>query len=240
MSSDILLIFSLFSLGFVGGFSHCIGMCGPFVISQVNSRLSNVEIEKYGNFTRLKNLALLPYHLGRICTYAILGFVSALLTTNSHDLIGFRIFSIIFLILAILVFIKILLSDILQINAPILAKLGLFFKTKNINYGCFFNSKRISFLFKNPVGLKGFLLGIILGFIPCGLLYAALITSANMTNLLLAPLGMLAFGIATFPALFATAIGFNFFKKTKIFKILSILIVIINICSLSFMVFSLI
>ena len=98
--NDITLIFSLISLGFLGGFSHCVGMCAPFVLTQVANRLEKTPLEKFSNFQRLKNFALLPYHLGRITTYSFLGFFCSFFTQNIQDFVGFKIFSAAFLFMA--------------------------------------------------------------------------------------------------------------------------------------------
>ena len=49
--------------GLAGSLSHCVGMCGPFVMTQ-SSR-----------FERVSQSAIIPYHLGRITTYVILGMI---------------------------------------------------------------------------------------------------------------------------------------------------------------------
>jgi len=235
---DILLIFSLFSLGFFGGFSHCIGMCGPFVIAQLGPKLSKVDIKGYGNFSRLRNLALLPYHLGRISTYSILGGLSSFLTKNIQQHSEFKIISFIFLILAILVFIRIFFTGFTKYKSPYLSKLGLFFKSKSIKTTFLFIQRKISFLFKDPTKFKGYFLGVILGFIPCGLLYGAFLISATMGSFSSGMVGMAVFGIATFPALFVTSLGFDFFKKTPFFKVITKIFILINIATLSLLAVS--
>ena len=71
-------------------------------------------------------------------------------------------------------------------------------------------------LFSRPEGFKGYLLGILLGFIPCGLLYGAIIIAANINNFMLAGFAMFVFGIATIPSLLVTSYsGFLFLNKFK-------------------------
>lgn len=235
---DILLIFSLFSLGFFGAFSHCIGMCGPFVMAQLGPRLSNIDIDDYNNFTRLKNLALLPYHLGRITTYSILGGFSSFLTQNVQKYSNFKMISFIFLIISALVFMNIFFNGFYHGKSRILGKFGLFFKSKSVKNTLNFFQNKISFLFKDPTSYRGYFLGVILGFIPCGLLYGAFLISANMSNFFAGMIGMAVFGIATFPALFVTALGFDFFKKSHFFKVITKIFILINIATLSVMAMS--
>ena len=56
-------------------------------------------------------------------------------------------------------------------------------------------------LFASPFGLRGWLLGMALGFIPCGLLYAALAAAASGGNPIAGAAGMLAFAAGTVPML---------------------------------------
>jgi uncharacterized protein len=53
----------------------------------------------------------------------------------------------------------------------------------------------------------GYPLGVVLGFLPCGFLYAALTTTAASGSPLLGALGMLAFGLGTVPALVAVGVA---------------------------------
>lgn len=237
--NDIVLIYSLTTLGFFGGFSHCIGMCGPFVITQSNNRLKNIPISDYNNFQRVKSLALLPYHLGRITTYSILGGLSSFLTINIQNIIGFKIVATVFLTIALAIFINILFEHKIFSKIAKYNKLGLLFKTKKINFFPSFFKIKISsllkILFKNPLGIKGYILGVLLGFIPCGLLYSALLICGNFQSCVLAMLAMALFGLSTFPSLFLTTLGMDFFKKTSKFYLIGKIFILINILTLSVM-----
>ena len=57
---------SLFLAGLVGGFTHCVGMCSPFVFGQVQGEV---------RLKRLGSALLLPYHFGRMATYVGLAIV---------------------------------------------------------------------------------------------------------------------------------------------------------------------
>lgn len=215
---EIAILISLFSLGFFGGFSHCTGMCGPFVLMQVNQRLENINIIKLTEFKKLTGIALLPYHLGRITTYSMIGFCSSFLAYNLKELSGFRYLSAILLIIAGIIFI---------ITATVKIKLP--FKINFIkNRPSFYFGKITSFLFKNPQGVSGYLLGIVLGFLPCGFLYGALSLTTSLENHLVAALGMTIFGIATIPSLFLTACGSQLFFYKLNLKLLARIVLLIN------------
>jgi sulfite exporter TauE/SafE len=53
----------------------------------------------------------------------------------------------------------------------------------------------------------GYLLGVALGFLPCGFLYAALAAAASSSNPMLGIAGMVAFGLGTVPALAAVGVA---------------------------------
>jgi sulfite exporter TauE/SafE len=44
---DLIIIISLVNLGFFGGFTHCSGMCGPLVLTQVTNRLEKIPLNQF-------------------------------------------------------------------------------------------------------------------------------------------------------------------------------------------------
>lgn len=223
-SYNLTILISLINLGFFGGFTHCSGMCGPFVLTQVSNRLQDISLAKFSSFQKLRNLALLPYHCGRITTYICIGFFCSLITKNLKEIDNFNIIAGSLLLCGSLFFLQNI--KMLKINLKLPFRLP---KMKN--------PLILDNLFKNPRGFNGFLLGIILGFIPCGLLYGAFALAASIANPMVAALGMLLFGISTFPALFLTASGGYFFLKftRDNFKLISTIIVLINAITLGIM-----
>ena len=259
--TNIPIIISLISLGFFGGFTHCSGMCGPFILTQVSNRLENIPISEFSNFQKLKNLALLPYHLGRITTYTIMGFFCSLFAENIKNVTQFKTLSAIFLFLASLIFLnllfeksplrkakkaleltKIKLKNKLPFKSKTLKNAPLLLNVSKALRNLKFLKSLLTTLFKNPKGLNGYLLGLILGFIPCGLLYGAFLLAASITSPVLAGLGMFLFGISTIPALFLTASGgFVFLRILKDnFKLISKAVILINCLTLLIMAISLI
>ena len=226
-SQNIAIITSLFSLGLFGSFTHCIGMCGPFVLTQVNNRLNDININQLSSFKRLSGITLLPYHFGRITTYSIIGALSSSFTSSFKNLIEFKFISALMLIIASLIFIRITFPN-LKIRLPI--KINLVEKLQALHLYEKFINQAFKPLFLKPYNFKGYILGLLLGFIPCGLLYAAIITAAAIDNFLIAALAMFCFGIATIPGLFITASGgYLFFQKyKKNLKFLIKIILLIN------------
>ena len=187
MSSAPLLAMLL--SGLAGGFGHCISMCGPIV-----GALSVGE-------TRKGILHLLLYNLGRVTTYTILGAMvglsgSFLVLTASIEQLQKAI-----MIIAGLSIILMGLSTAEWLPLPSSAK--------RCNPGSSLMQK-IMALFKAPRSIGAYYpMGIVLGFLPCGLTYTALLAAARaameahhpFAGMLQGALMMLLFGIGTAPAL---------------------------------------
>jgi len=191
------LLFALFMAGFAGGATHCIGMCGPFVISQVQARLEAVSAQKMSELKRLTGGALAPYHLGRGTTYLILGGVGALASQQLMKVPALNWIAAALLAVAALFFLGYALRG-LGVNLP--GAQGL---DSGGGEGALARSwgKLIKPLFVHPVGFRGYGLGVALGFIPCGLVYGALAAAAASGEWLTGVFGMLAFWLGTVPAL---------------------------------------
>jgi sulfite exporter TauE/SafE len=238
-SADIIILISLISMGFFGGFSHCLGMCGPFVLTQVSNNLSRTKIADFQGFKKLSKIALIPYHLGRITTYSIIGFVCALLRINLDKNFGIEILSALLMLVACGVFVGFFITQ----NSLKIHKIFQFFPKKSFKKFNLFSpllkilTKKINFLLINSSGLKGYLLGLILGFIPCGMLYGAFALASSLSNPFLAFFGMILFGIATFFALFFVGFFAKLSFKLPEFKIIANIVIIINIVMLFKMFF---
>lgn len=188
------LLTSLLLAGLLGGLTHCAGMCGPFVLSQTVARLEAVPAKDMREWHRLAGAALVPYHLGRATTYALLGALAALIADGMIAATGLKWLSAALLLLAALFFATYALHQ-LAVRLPWAAGVdggGLWSR-----YG----SQLVRPLFARPVGWRGYLLGVALGFLPCGLLYGALAAAASSSGPLAGAFAMLAFALGTVPAL---------------------------------------
>jgi len=190
-------LISLFLAGLAGSATHCAGMCGPFVLSQVTSRLENIPASQMHEFHRLKGAALAPYHFGRLSTYMALGGVASFLTGGIFDLMNLGWIAAILLIFAALFFAGYALQKI-GLSLP-----HIFNSHTNTGAGLLERqlNKIARPLFSNPTGWRGYGLGLTLGFLPCGLLYGALAAASAPGNILAGIFAMGAFGLGTIPAL---------------------------------------
>lgn len=189
------LFFGLFLAGLAGGFSHCAMMCGPFVLSLTN------DVEK------TKGALLIPYHLGRISTYTVLAILLAAILNLAFLFLPIRSFIIApILMTAALLFL---------INAfPNLKKYFPWLDVFNIRVPFAWISSAFQKLSQHKNLLSQYLIGVMLGFMPCGLTVSALMAAAVAPSALEAALGMMAFGLGTMPALILTGL-FGQGLKTK-------------------------
>src|SRR5271166_248867 len=71
------LLTGLFAAGAAGSAMHCVPMCSGFVLGQMADQMSRLSAGQLCEWRRLRAGLLLPYHLGRLTTYAILGALAA-------------------------------------------------------------------------------------------------------------------------------------------------------------------
>lgn len=190
------VLFSLFLTGLLGSLTHCAGMCGPFVLSQTAARLEAVPVARMSEWHRLSGAALLPYHLGRATTYAALGGLAAALAGRLAAWPGLRWLAGALLGLAALFLLAMALP---RLKTLLGSGAGEGWWSRSVG-------RLAQPLFRAPTGWRGWLLGVALGFIPCGLLYAALAAAAATGEALAGVLAMLAFTAGTVPALFAVGV----------------------------------
>lgn len=164
-------------LGFIGS-THCIGMCGPLALALPVSSKSALE----------RLFQSLVYNLGRVCTYAFYGSLIGI----THKLI-------------VPVVLQNQLSVILGI-VMILVSLVCFFTSRSINIGTQnqfyrFISQKLGQLYQQPSTRSLFLIGVLNGLLPCGLVYLALATAFASGTVLKSVLFMGFFGLGTLPAM---------------------------------------
>jgi len=76
-------------------------------------------------------------------------------------------------------------------------------------------AKAVKGLRKLPPALSALPLGLLFGFLPCGLLYAMALTAAQSTDRLTGALTMAAFGLGTIPALFLVGSAAQWFSTKR-------------------------
>lgn len=178
----------MFISGLLGGFGHCMGMCGPVVAAYAL------------NPNRKSYLPQLLYNLGRITTYSIIGGVMGL--TGSFVGVINPVENFQHIIMAVVGVLMVIMG--LVVGGWIPLRMG------NNKVGCTSAVGRMV-KFVTETGSAGafFPMGLILGFIPCGLSYTAFIAAAgagvdagSRAEGFLTGMSMLfLFGLGTLPAL---------------------------------------
>lgn len=191
MIGDLVLPGAMFLAGLLGGVTHCAGMCGPFVLGQTTARLAAVPAARMSEFHRLAGAALLPYHAGRATTYALLGTLSASTVGLVIRVAGFGWAAAAMLTIATFVLAIAGLSPLRDLAKALVG--NRFWRNRPLAI--------VSHLAAAPMGWRGYALGVLLGFIPCGLVYGALAAAAATADPVSGALAMAAFALGTAPAL---------------------------------------
>jgi sulfite exporter TauE/SafE len=186
---------ALFLAGLAGGFTHCAGMCAPFVLAQAGAGAARAG---EGMLARLSGAALVPYHLGRMLGYALLGGLAGGMAGLATQISGLR-----WLLAALLLAAAALMAA--QASARLPAhwrpawRLGLpALPGPGARLGAL-----VGGLMAEPRGWRGVGLGLALSALPCGLLYAALAGA----------IAMAAFVAGTVPALLGVALMGRLFLR---------------------------
>ena len=188
------LVPALFVAGLAGSLLHCLPMCGPFVMGQASARMACILAGKLCGATRLRAGLLLPYHAGRMLTYAALG---ALATLPASLIGGTRWagpFSSALLAIAALLFLAEAarrLSPGMGARAPAAARL----------------MARATNRLARHLPRGPFVAGLLLGLLPCGFLYGAVAVAGASADPLRGAVAMAAFAAGTAPTLILLAIG---------------------------------
>ena len=183
--------FLIASLGFVGSFGHCAGMCGPLAVSFA---LSSHNKEKW--LTSFWFHLLL--NLGRITSYGLVGialgsFGSLLFTAKLKQIMGLA------------TGLLLIWLGITRINPNLLPKLPVIHPLQgklHQSLGLAMSQIATKNRWWTPT-----VLGLFWGLIPCGFLYVAQITAAETGKMFAGAMTMLAFGLGTMPTMLTLGIS---------------------------------
>lgn len=203
---DLLLILSL---GFLGSFGHCTGMCGPLAVA---FSLSQKEVgqpgwQRYVYFHSLLNL-------GRITSYVLVGAgvggIGSLLIAGGQ-LAG--IDSPLRRAIAILTGLILIWIGLNQIRPGLMPGLPLLHPLQGRLHDRL--SRAMLYLSFSPHWWTPALLGMAWGLIPCGFLYIAQIKAAETGSMALGAATMLAFGLGTFPVMLGVGVSASLLSRDR-------------------------
>ena len=214
---DLIIILTTAFLGSVG---HCIGMCGGIVVAYSSSK-----IDQKSSYVQ-QTTSHLAYNFGRVTTYAMLGALFG----YAGQVLAFTPTTkgILFVFTGVLM---------------ILAGLSLIGKIKFLNSAEWSVSKYTWYQnsFKKLMGSRSYrsfyLLGMLNGIIPCGLVYSFAIFAASTASPLGGALVMATFGLATIPALFFLGFVTKFLQKGNLrgtmMKLAALLVIVYGVFTLT-------
>ena len=205
----MIYVYTALMIGLVGSL-HCIGMCGPIAVAlPLGNKGWGYRV--FGGVT---------YNVGRIISYAVLGAIFGLLG-KGIEMAGLQKWASI-LIGAVMV---------LSVVFPALFKGKIKIEQLFFGYaGKMIGKFRKLFAISSIPSL--FLIGILNGFLPCGLVYVAIAGAINTNSVYDGILFMILFGLGTLPVMLAIPLLGNMIgqKVRKRFSgILNIFIVILGL-----------
>lgn len=184
------------SLGLLGGFGHCVGMCSPFVLF-VSRRYVAPEAGRAAAFR-----AQLWYTAGRVLTYALLGALAGALggvVQLAGALLGLQRAASVVAGAVLVLWALVALSDLvpgLQTGGSLFAK--------------------VAARLKGRVPGHPFAIGLFLGLLPCGLLYSAVIAAVARGGPLEGALALTLFGLGTAPALLGVSLADELLARHRV------------------------
>ncbi len=203
------MLYTAFIFGLISSF-HCIGMCGPIAMMLPVDRTNQTK----------KVIQIITYHLGRLSAYAVIGLVFGLLGKGLF-LAGIQ--------QKLSIFIGISMILVILIPERVVARY-------NFSKPVFrFISKIKTSLgkqFKNKSYKSLFTIGLLNGFLPCGMVYVALFGAIAMQSESFGVLYMILFGLGTVPMM-SSVIYINSFLtipiRNKIQKTIPYVAVLIGV-----------
>lgn len=194
--------------GLAGGFSHCIGMCGIFVLSCSGGPISADGKPRPAPHLLERHLA---FQAGRLITLSLLGAIAGAIGSLAGFASHFaRTQGIVSIVAGVLMALLALgyVGLIPQLKIPEIDVMGA---------GNGWGRRVFVRTLQSRIGFRPFLLGLLVGLLPCMLTYTVLIPAAATLSAVKGLFIMLAFGIGTMPGLLTlgllSGLFAGFFKK---------------------------
>lgn len=203
------MLYSALIFGLISSL-HCVGMCGPIAMM--------IPLER--NNSAKKVIQIMTYHIGRLSAYAVLGLVFGLLG-RGFFMAGLQ------QQLSIFVGVMMILLAVVPEN-----KLAQYNFSKPVYHLISKVKQQLGKQLKNKSLKSLYLIGLFNGFLPCGMVYAALFGAIAMNNLSLSIAYMALFGLGTIPLMVTVQhlVQFSQLKfKSQIQKMIPVIMVVIGI-----------
>jgi len=191
-------IISIITIAFLGSFGHCIGMCGGIVIAYSSTKIEDKWSKKKQAFAHIL------YSLGRVLTYTVLGalfgFLGGVAMFNNLANGSLLILAGLFMILA---------------GLSLGGKIKFLTLIEHSLSSSSWYKKAFRDLLQTKSLFSFFMLGMLNGLLPCGLVYFFAVTAASTGSAFYGALVMLIFGLSTIPSLFSLGFFVGLYKNGK-------------------------
>ena len=203
------MLYTAFIFGLISSL-HCIGMCGPIAMMLPVDRNSPTK----------KATQILTYHLGRLSAYAMIGFLFGLLGKGLF-LAGIQ--QELSIVLGVLMILVIVVPERFLSKYNFSKPVFRLISSVKSALGRQFKKSSYSSLFS---------IGLLNGFLPCGLVYVALFGAIAMQSVGFGMVYMILFGLGTIPMM-SSVVYLNSYLtvpfRSKVQKIIPFVAVIIGI-----------
>lgn len=186
----VTIITIAFTMGLVGSL-HCLGMCGPLALS--------LPIQQQTLTGKIAGSLL--YNLGRVSTYSIAGLVLGAVGQTLSFGGAQRWIS---LVMGMLILVYVIIPKDYGGNSAVARLLNGFFMQLRHRMARLFTSKAQGTLY---------VIGLLNGLLPCGLVYLALASAVATGTAVNGAIFMSFFGLGTLPAMFAISVFGNFLRQ---------------------------
>jgi hypothetical protein len=197
------------TLGFLGSFGHCLGMCGPLAVA-----FSLSHQQEVGNWRQqIKFHTLL--NLGRMLSYTLVGagigvLGSVLLASGQMAGVGSQLRQWV----AIITGIMLIWFGLGHIKPDLLPRIPVLHPLLQGSLHNRLSSAMVKLSSQNSWWTPA-ALGMTWGLMPCGFLYVAQIKAAETGNLWMGAATMLAFGLGTFPMMLGVGVSTSVLSKDR-------------------------
>lgn len=203
------MLWTAFILGLAGSF-HCIGMCGPiaFVIPIDKSNKGKAAFQTF------------LYHFGRLLTYSLIGLLFGLIGKGLY-LAGFqqRLSILMGVAMILIVLLPNSVSSKVKVAQPLYKAIGIV-------------KQKMGLYLSKKSNKSIFLIGFFNGFLPCGLVYMAVLGAISTGDHLDGVWYMLLFGLGTVPMMTGALLLGNFVTlkfRNRIQKAIPIFVIVIGL-----------
>ena len=192
---------AMLMLGLTGSLLHCGPMCGPLVLGQAAGRMACLSCNRMSEARRLRSGLLLRYHAGRLTTYALLGAIAG--AAGQGLTAALQPFRLLLLLALATVFLLTAWRSVHLLARPDPRRLPAARPPAASSIparlrGWFAGCQRRMLARVAPGGLA---YGLVLGLLPCGLVYTALLAASATASLVKGAAWMAMFGAGTVPLL---------------------------------------